>query len=92
MYDAGVFTQLACPFGATIVTGINDAGVVVGQYVSSNGSPGSFVYANGRFSQFTIAGGEGVSVYAIHNDGALTGFYTPLNSGVIPTFIATPQP
>jgi len=65
----------------TFVTGINDAGDFVGQYVGS-GNQG-FIYRTGTFQEIAFAGAEqGVFPLSINNLGQVAGYYVPAAGGI----------
>ena len=59
-----------------VAFGINDNGVIVGQYTDSNtGTTPGFVDVNGAFTTIAPAGAPSVSAQGINNNGLVTGFY-----------------
>ena len=76
---AGVFTPIDFPHATTTVAwGINDASDIVGYYTGLDGVSGgfrSFVFADGAFSTFDVAGAYHTQVNGISNDGLVTGSY-----------------
>jgi len=77
------------PYG-TIVTGINNAGDMVGFYESPSGR-GSFAYSGGVFSTIAVPGAfESTTAFHINNAGQVVGQYSA--DGSSRGFLATPVP
>jgi hypothetical protein len=79
-------SMLTPPLGATsqMAAGINNGGLIVGQYtLSSTLSPG-FVYNGGSYTTLQpvapVAGVEVVNAQGINNHGIVTGFYSTDNT------------
>jgi probable HAF family extracellular repeat protein len=57
--------------------GINDAGQIVGEYETANGSIYGFQYSKGKFSNIVYPGSSGTRPNAINDDGQIVGdFYS----------------
>jgi len=82
-YLDGKFTTVDFPgASSTVLQGINDEGVIVGQYTDGNGtSLHGFIDINGKFTSVDFAGnaGYGESVNGINNAGQIVGFETGTN-------------
>jgi hypothetical protein len=61
------------------VTGINDAGVVVGHYTDSSFANHSFLDQGGHFTPITIAGATSITATALNDAGTIAGYYTDAN-------------
>ena len=75
----------------TLPEGINNAGVVVGNYYDSNGVNHGFIDHNGRFTTVDAPGagtasGQGTTIFAINDEGVLVGYYVDA-SGLGHTFV-----
>jgi hypothetical protein len=90
---AAVITVDVPGAGATVVTGINDAGDLVGGYFE--GGNRAFIYSGGAFQDIVIPGaGQGVFLQGINNLGQVAGYYNS-DSGDYHGFITTtaiPEP
>ena len=60
---------------STTAIGINNAGQIVGSYVSGGQTHG-LVYANGTFATLDVPGSTSTQVTSINNVGQIVGFYT----------------
>jgi hypothetical protein len=92
-------------FESSVIMGINDKGIAVGDYRDSTGSVHGFLY-NTKTGQYTFLDDpseafnhisttnlfavETTGITGITNSGEITGFYTDAN-GVFHSFVATPQ-
>ncbi len=87
VYANGLFTPIV-PAGAgnSAVTGISDAGVLVGIYFSGDPdapTSSSFIYENGAFSDFTLPGATDVLLRRISANGRfLTGTLSDAGNGL----------
>ena len=72
------YTQIDVPgsFG-TIVTGINNDGVVVGSYDYSGGEWRSFTWKDGVFTYFHIPNALSTIALSINDAGVIVGYYLP---------------
>jgi probable HAF family extracellular repeat protein len=69
LYTNGSFQTISpCPYGGTEPTGINDAGVIVGD---CNGDP--FIYQNGNVSYLSYPKARYTFLMGINNQGVLVG-------------------
>ncbi len=91
------YTTLDFP-GATLteVSGINDAGVIVGGYcptaacVETGQGELGFVYSKGVYTTFTFPAEFAVGLASINNEGVIMGNYVDA-ADLVYTFLATPQ-
>src|SRR6202167_4117368 len=91
------YTTLNFP-GATLteVSGINDAGVIVGGYcptaacVETGQGELGFVYSKGVYTTFTFPAEFAVGLASINNQGVIMGNYVDA-ADLVYTFLATPQ-
>jgi hypothetical protein len=91
----GTYTTIRPPrAAATLVTGINERGDVVGTYstVGSEdllvGAPRSFVFRNGVYRDITVPDAMGTGVNGIDNRGRVAGTYADA-SGTLHGFVST---
>ena len=71
LYTNGSFQTISpCPYGGTEPTGINDAGVIVGD---CNGDP--FIYQNGNVSYLSYPKARYTFLMGINNQGVLVGVW-----------------
>jgi hypothetical protein len=86
--NTGTFTTIDDPLAqfGTQLHGINDAGVIVGQYDATHG----FIYVNGAFTPVDVPGASWTNVTGINNNGHIVGFFSD-NTG-LHGFLAMPQP
>ena len=76
IYRKGTFQTIMYPGSSrTVVTGINDSGVIVGWYVSG-GSDFGFFFSAGRFTSFAYPGAVGTFPVGINSAGQVVGGYT----------------
>jgi len=71
---------------ATIAYKINDAGIVVGYFIGSDGYPHGFRYKNGRWTRIDYPGSVDTVVYGIDSAGDLVGAYDntqPITHGFV---------
>jgi probable HAF family extracellular repeat protein len=75
MDDNGVFTQLDYP-GAELTTafGINNAGTIVGLYVTPTIAHG-FLYQNGVYTDLNYPGANWTNAFGVSNAGVVVGIY-----------------
>ena len=74
--SSGVYTT--GPGVETIATGINNAGQVAGQYVTSDlgfTQVHSYLYAGGAFTIIDVPGSVSTEAYGLNDKGQVTGFY-----------------
>jgi probable HAF family extracellular repeat protein len=69
----------------TAVSGINDAGDVVGRYTDSSDIDHGFLWQGGSFTPIDVPGAD-TSVSGINDAGAVVGRYTD-SSGTVHSFI-----
>jgi probable HAF family extracellular repeat protein len=87
LYDKGTVTSIP---GADAVTGINNAGQVVGEYFPPTaGHRMGFVYSDGTFTSIDPPGSMGTYPSGINNSGEIIGNWIDSN-GTQHGFIATP--
>ena len=74
--NKGEFTPIAVP-GATSTEafGINDRGVIVGQFADASGTHG-FLNSHGDFTTINIPGATSTTVHGINNAGLFVGTFT----------------
>ena len=70
----------------TSVSGINDAGAVVGGYTDSSGRDHGFLWQGGSFTPLDVPGAVHTSVSGVNDAGAVVGEYTD-SSGTVHSFI-----
>jgi hypothetical protein len=81
VYDGNTFTTIDVPGAvSTQLEGINDAGVVVGNYSNCSENslaclPHGFVYAGGQFTTLDVPGATTTSAEGINNSGVIVGDY-----------------
>jgi uncharacterized membrane protein len=93
--SGGTYTSIDPPGSfATIATGINDAGEIVGEYCTT--SPAcqfdnlqGFLLSKGSYTAFTIPGAVGTGLSAINNKGLIVGGYEDV-AGFDHGFVAVP--
>jgi len=74
-----VFTQLDDPAAAgagTLAFGINDYGLIVGQYYDPSGAYHGFIDDHGTFRTLDYPGASGTWASNVNNTGAIVGGYT----------------
>jgi len=89
IYDNGVWAELVYPgANSTIPVGISDAGVIVGNSSSANGTATAFLYSDGVFKAISVpnTGGSYVTATSLRK-GLILGIDYP-NSGGEQAFIA----
>ena len=92
LYSGGSYTTLSDPSGdnRTVVTGINDAGQVVGWYDGADGLVHGFIYSGGSYTTIDDpAATAGTIVTGINNEGEIIGVYADGGGGHV--FVATPS-
>jgi probable HAF family extracellular repeat protein len=89
----GNYTTIRPPgAAATLVTGINNKGQIVGQYSTIGvedllvGAPRAFVFSNGVYRDITVRRAVGVSANSINDRGTIAGAYLGAN-GVFHGFV-----
>ena len=76
LYANGVFTTLHFPgSGETQASGINNAGVIVGEYIYNLAGPFGFIYQNGAFQTINFPGSLSTRPTAINNAGVVAGYF-----------------
>lgn len=65
--------------GTTIVNGINDHGLMVGQYHDAGGKTHGFLDDSGTFTTIDYPGSAGTIANGINDDGTIAGTYTEAN-------------
>jgi uncharacterized membrane protein len=81
VYDGNTFTTIDVPGAvSTQLQGINDAGVVVGNYSNCSENsltclPHGFVYAGGQFTTLDVPGATTTNAGGINNSGVIVGDY-----------------
>lgn len=60
--------------GKTEACGVNDHGVIVGQYIKS-GKYRAFVRSAGTFHRYYNVSGKGMGIFGINNTGMIVGWY-----------------
>jgi probable HAF family extracellular repeat protein len=73
-WSNGALTDLGIPGPASRASGINDAGQVVGAFISSNGSWHAFVWQDRVLTDLGTLGGGDSSASAINNNGQIVGW------------------
>jgi uncharacterized membrane protein len=98
LYSRGVLTEFNVP-GAleTEAYGINDAGVIVGDYFNTDTNATGFVYQNGNYTFLNVPGAFDTRAFGISNNGEIVGAYFTRTSGSVSehTFVANveiPEP
>jgi hypothetical protein len=84
----GVFTQIIdpnaysvsgpnqpTPWDATLVTGINDNGVIVGTYYDNNQDHHGFIYFNGSYATVNYPGSTETFINGIDDNNQIAGYY-----------------
>jgi hypothetical protein len=90
-YDGTTLTLIDIPGAlSTILTGINDNGLMVGTY--SGSTSGSFVTDGVNFTPIVFPGASNTTVTGINDEGEIVGRYLLPNSGNSHGFIADPVP
>ena len=80
LYSGGTYTTLYGPPGAinSNADGINDAGVIVGNYADSTNADHGFLYSNGSYTILNDPlGVHGTGAFGINNKGQVVGIYGP---------------
>jgi probable HAF family extracellular repeat protein len=87
LYSGGIFTTIDNPGGDTVLTGINDAGQIIG---AANGI-GNFLYSGGTFTHLAdpLAPGNTTALTGINDAGQIVGYYSD-SSDFLYGFLATP--
>jgi hypothetical protein len=84
MVKSGVFSQVKLPGfpnAATIVTGVNDLGDIVG-FFDHNNSTAGFLVHQGKLTIISFPGADlGTSPSSVNNEGVVIGSYLATNSG-----------
>lgn len=77
-WNAGAVTFISPAFAVLINTyGINDAGVVVGNYYSTYPGPTQgLIDKGGNFTTYDVAGADSTTLTGINNKGEMVGYYT----------------
>jgi hypothetical protein len=76
VYAGGKYTVFDFPgAAATIASAINDSGVIVGQYYTSNGIGHGFVRANGKIVALNFPGAATTWATGINNAGQISGVW-----------------
>jgi probable HAF family extracellular repeat protein len=88
------FAQVPIPIdfpGAvgTAVSGVNDAGAIVGEYTDRSGITHGFLWQGGSFTPIDFPGAVDTAVNGINDAGAIVGEYTD-RSGTGHGFIVIP--
>jgi probable HAF family extracellular repeat protein len=93
LLSGGSFTDLIVPGSLQcFAQGINDAGVIVGDYNDYlDGPEHGFVLDGGIYTSFDVPGASNTYARAINNAGAIVGYYTDA-AGHDHGFVATPTP
>jgi hypothetical protein len=75
LYENGTYTAIDYPGSdSTVAFGINDAGVIVGDYQVS-GQQHGFVYNNGVYTTLDYPGAVSTGLSGINNSGAIVGYF-----------------
>ncbi len=102
IYQNGTFTAFSDPYAGTqagqgtLANGLNNEGVIVGNYVDSSGHQNGFIYTGSlttiNSAAFTTIddplGAGGTEIYGINDAGQIVGSYTD-SSGVQHGFVAS---
>lgn len=90
LYANGQYQQVDVPGSSTTsVSGINDAGELVGWYTTpSNGAFQGFVYVGGQFKTLSIQSATQITIHGVNAKGHITGTYDTA-SGDAPAFLGT---
>jgi probable HAF family extracellular repeat protein len=75
---------------ATVATGINNAGQIVGYYVDDARDIHGFLYSGGDYLTLDVPGTAGGLAYGINDLGQIVGYYGV--NGTLHGFLATPVP
>ena len=74
LYSGGTFTTIGVPGAtSTSVSGINDAGQIVGSYETGEGEPKGFVDNGGVFTTISLPGATILSANGINDAGQIVG-------------------
>jgi len=73
--------------GFTEGRGINNARLVNGDYVASDGFVHSFFLSNGTFTEYDVPGAVQTNLLSINDAGDFTGAFDPDGSGIFQAFI-----
>ena len=74
--------------GFTEGRGINNSGIIAGDYINSEGTVRSFFLSDGTFTEYDIAGAVETNLLSINEAGDFTGEFDPDGSGVFQGFIS----
>ena len=74
MWKNGTFTTINYPYAkyGTVLTAVNNSGVIVGNHLSGDRSFG-FFYANGVFKNIVYSGANYTMAGGINNNGLISG-------------------
>jgi len=70
----------------TVLNGINDAGLVVGTYIDSQGNSHGFYLKNGQTTPLAVPGADDTSPAGINNHGVVVGVYDTFLGGPVTGF------
>ncbi|HLJ26679.1 MAG TPA: hypothetical protein VKY85_08210 [Candidatus Angelobacter sp.] len=73
--DEGILTGANGPFTITNVLGINDRGIVVGQFFDSNFNSHGFLFSDGSFQTIDFPGAASTFPVGLNNEAVIVGGY-----------------
>ena len=88
--SAAAQTMLDVPgAAATVASGINDSGIIVGNYYSENGDEHSFLYNGSTFKTIDFPGADWTEAAGINQAGDVVGYYGYVADKLMHGFLRT---
>ena len=76
------FTPLDIPGAVhTVASGVNDAGIIVGEYTDSSGTRHGFLWQGGSFTPLDVPGAAGTVASGINDAGVIVGSFADTLGG-----------